>query len=111
MLLQTFSRWVVKADYVMNQNFIATVLCINKEKPALQCKGKCYLVKQLKEQQQQDQPSQSGKKIKFDTELFSVAHTSQLHVNPLFSIKHISKDPGGAIVNFPTPVFRPPSLL
>ena len=33
--------------FQLNQQFIADVLCINKEKPALQCHGKCYLKKKL----------------------------------------------------------------
>ena len=38
-------------EYVLNQDYIAEFLCINKEKPELQCNGKCHLVKQLEEQQ------------------------------------------------------------
>lgn len=35
------------ADYVVNYNYIKTVLCINKAKPQLMCNGKCYLRKEL----------------------------------------------------------------
>jgi len=37
------------ANYLINQNYIAEFLCINKDKPELECNGKCYLAKQLKE--------------------------------------------------------------
>ncbi len=38
-------------DYLVNQDFIAEFLCINKEKVELNCKGKCYLMQQLQKQQ------------------------------------------------------------
>ncbi len=37
------------ANYLINQDYIAEFLCINKDKPELECNGKCYLTKQLKE--------------------------------------------------------------
>lgn len=36
------------ANYVINQDYIAEFLCINKDKPELECNGKCYLAKELK---------------------------------------------------------------
>ncbi|MCH2192587.1 hypothetical protein [Kordia sp.] len=36
------------AYYVINQDYIADFLCINKDKPELECNGKCYLAEQLK---------------------------------------------------------------
>ncbi|PWH83578.1 hypothetical protein DIS18_03220 [Algibacter marinivivus] len=39
-------------EYVLNQDYIAEFLCINKDKPKLQCNGKCHLVKEIKKQQE-----------------------------------------------------------
>ncbi|WP_298556447.1 hypothetical protein [uncultured Algibacter sp.] len=41
-------------EYVLNQDYIADFLCINKDKPELQCNGKCHLVKEIKKQQEND---------------------------------------------------------
>lgn len=41
-------------EYALNQDYIAEFLCINKDKPKLQCNGKCHLVKELEKQQEQD---------------------------------------------------------
>jgi hypothetical protein len=42
-------------EYVANYDYIANVLCENRDKPKLQCNGKCYLAKQLeKEQKERD---------------------------------------------------------
>ena len=35
-------------EYYANYDYIATELCENKDKPYLECNGKCYLEKQLK---------------------------------------------------------------
>ncbi|TMU56463.1 hypothetical protein [Flagellimonas algicola] len=47
-------------EYVVNYNYIATVLCENKEKPQLQCNGKCYLAKQLEKSSGQDEQNPFG---------------------------------------------------
>ena len=38
-------------EYVINKDYIAEYLCVNKDKPMLNCNGKCYLAKMLKEKQ------------------------------------------------------------
>ena len=34
-------------EYVIEHDYIAEFLCINKDKPELDCEGKCYLMQQL----------------------------------------------------------------
>ena len=36
-------------EYYANYDYIANVLCENRDKPYLECNGKCYLQKQLNE--------------------------------------------------------------
>ena len=36
--------------YIYNQDYIAEFLCINKDKPEMACKGKCYLMQMLEEE-------------------------------------------------------------
>jgi len=36
-------------EYHANYDYIATVLCENRDRPYLECNGKCYLEKQLNE--------------------------------------------------------------
>jgi len=42
-------------NYALNQDYIAEFLCINKDKPELQCNGKCHLVKELEKSQKEEQ--------------------------------------------------------
>ncbi|PHR99867.1 MAG: hypothetical protein COA80_03235 [Leeuwenhoekiella sp.] len=36
-------------EYALDYEYISTVLCENKDKPKLECNGKCYLMKALAE--------------------------------------------------------------
>lgn len=44
---QLVARLGVVAWYEVNKQYVATVLCENKDKPGMKCCGKCYLRKQL----------------------------------------------------------------
>ncbi len=60
-LLHSTSRIVVHFNFWLNQEFIAQNLCENKEKPQLECNGKCHLKKELDkddERKQQDNKQQ-----------------------------------------------------
>ncbi len=41
-------------EYYANYDYIANVLCENRDKPYLECNGKCYLEKQLKKTNHSD---------------------------------------------------------
>lgn len=34
-------------DYAANYNYIVSELCENRDKPEMECNGKCYLIKEL----------------------------------------------------------------
>ena len=70
MLLQTFSSFVIQAEYLLNKSYIAAVLCENKDKPMMHCNGKCYLSKQLKKQEKQEQNAPNGIMKKMDAQPF-----------------------------------------
>src|SRR6478752_3249486 len=48
MSLQCFYKLGVITYFNLNQDYIARVLCINKERPAMACHGTCFLKKKLK---------------------------------------------------------------
>ncbi len=52
-------------SFKCNQRYIASTLCENKQKPALECDGKCYLKKQIKKQQESEDSPLSLKKVQF----------------------------------------------
>ncbi len=46
-------------DWKINQDRITEKYCENKDKPMLNCNGQCYLAKQLKELEQQENEERS----------------------------------------------------
>lgn len=64
------------ASYSFNYDYIAESLCVNKDRPEMQCHGKCHLSKQLLEQHhgetsQHQPPSTRGHDISFPVGLLS----------------------------------------
>ncbi|RZJ67624.1 MAG: hypothetical protein EOO50_04915 [Flavobacterium sp.] len=58
-------------QYVIDYDYIATVLCVNKAKPELKCNGKCHLMKELAKASDSEKPaSQNDKKGFTPIELF-----------------------------------------
>jgi len=49
-------------DYIVNYEYISTVLCENKDKPELKCCGKCHLKKELASASEGEKPINSDKK-------------------------------------------------
>lgn len=42
-------------EYQLNKDYIAKVLCVNKDRPITVCQGSCYLTKRLQQEQQKEQ--------------------------------------------------------
>lgn len=49
-------------DYIVNYEYISKELCVNKDKPALKCNGKCHLMKELAKASEDEKPLSSDKK-------------------------------------------------
>jgi len=49
-------------EYIVNYDYISKKLCINKDKPALKCNGKCHLMKQLAKVSDDEKPISNDKK-------------------------------------------------
>jgi hypothetical protein len=50
-------------EYAVNYNYIATILCENKDKPKMHCNGKCHLMKELAKASENDKPISQEKKV------------------------------------------------
>ena len=65
MISHTSKTIVTFVSFKWNQEYIATTHCENKQKPALECDGKCYLKKQIKKQQESEDSPLVSKKGQF----------------------------------------------
>ncbi len=72
-VMQALGKFIIYTDYIINKEYIANNLCVNKSKPILKCNGKCHLAKQLKKQDQKENKSSSSKeKVEIITDQVSV---------------------------------------
>ena len=71
LLLQTFSRELVVLDYQLHKERITQLFCVNKDKPRLQCNGKCHLAKKLRKASAADSkaPASGFAKVKYEAVL------------------------------------------
>lgn len=95
--------------YIVNQNYITQAFCINKNKPELECNGKCHLSKQLAKQEQQANKFPSSVKEIQETILFF--ESPVLIANPSFPTQQNSQLPPYAFsisINKSHSIFHPP---
>jgi hypothetical protein len=85
------------------------VLCINKEKPQTHCNGKCYLAKQLNQQEKQDQKTPVPKWEKFDMQLFFLPKSPDFSNEQFLVVTHYHHDDDKLTISFPRSIFHPPS--
>ena len=97
-------------EYYANYDYIATVLCENKDKPYLECNGKCYLEKQIKKNNHENHDHKSTIP-QIDFEKYPVSPLGQFsynfknikseHLTQFFGNSHISSD-------YYTSILKPP---
>lgn len=59
MTVQAFMMPIVYLDFKLRQDYIAKVLCINRDKPEMHCNGRCILMQKMKKAQQKEQSPQN----------------------------------------------------
>ena len=114
MMLPNLTKIGILIDFKINQDFIAEMLCINKEKPMSSCNGKCYLSEQLKkveEQEEKQAPTNKKERLEvlycyvkksFNFPSFANNYKSKLNLayeNELYDSSFISE------------IFHPPTLI
>ncbi len=93
-------------DYAINYDYIANVLCINKDKPALKCNGKCHLKKELKEAG--NTKEESSKSIVTSVEKYHFETIKKVCFIKVFRDSKQFYYLKNKTISFLTPVFRPP---
>jgi hypothetical protein len=82
-LAANFTRLFVFAGFELNQKYIASTLCENRDKPWLHCNGHCYLMKKIKaaEDKEKNEERQTQKNLiqqVFFTSTHKITFSSQL---------------------------------
>ena len=109
LLVQTFAKISFMAYYELNKKEITMLLCENKNKPELNCLGKCYVEKSLKKiEKGLEQKKKSIEKL---TQFPFIQHITQIKVNPIFknlSISHFTFYNSPFTSSPPIDFFHPP---
>jgi len=107
--IQTFSTYIIKADFYLNRSYIAKNLCVNRDNPQMHCNGKCYLAKRIREQENPDRQSPTSKNDRFDVAPFFVPKPFKIEYtfSDRKSLFIIMND--GSLSTFHRSIFHPPS--
>lgn len=113
-IVQVFYSLGVTVYWLANHDYIARVLCENRDKPGKHCDGKCYLRKKLAAAQQdstpagQSAPKSSKKSIEISEFLLE---TGWAGLQPAsFQQKLIPTIPGCCAIEPAARIFHPPAL-
>ncbi|OWK68821.1 hypothetical protein [Pedobacter sp. AJM] len=108
-----FSGLFVYAGYEMNRDYITSNLCINRNKPQMHCQGKCYLMRKVKEAEQ----NENNKSAKTALDQLSISFCQNTHT-PVFNAVQIPDDEEEAYPQYSycyssqyiNNIFRPPKF-
>lgn len=85
---------IITFHYFINQTEIVELFCINKEKPQLQCNGKCHLAQELKEiDVNDDELPFLPVQLSFNSELTFIIAAINVNFSTLNTIKNKNFSP------------------
>jgi hypothetical protein len=99
----------VYAGFTLNQKYIAAELCVNRDKPELNCNGKCYLMRKLKQAEQKEKAHENEKLNPVLQPAIVVESLSMSVPSFLISINKPS-EPGFSLPTRSMPIFQPPQV-
>jgi hypothetical protein len=107
---QTFDQGFFYLDYlVKKKEYLAR--CENKSRPQLQCKGKCQMMKKIREQQEREQGEAPELKLAAKAEVIAPGLRIHVPVPPTLDTRHSFLPLNtGVVVDRSTTLFHPPDL-
>ena len=75
-LIANYSTLFIYADFKINQKYIASNLCENRNKPWLHCNGHCYLMKKLRQAAKKEKAAEKESQKNLIQETISPAVTT-----------------------------------
>jgi hypothetical protein len=113
-LLQSFSKLWIIYSFQINQDYIASMLCINRDKPEKACNGQCVLMQRIMAQEEQQKRDCSAL-LKSHQEALFVAPILFFQLNQYHSFIHHAASCFAYLSSFRSGylmrVFHPPNLL
>lgn len=115
LIMLTKPLWPV-VEYVVNYDYIVNVLCENKDKPEMQCNGKCHLTKELaKEAGAEDKNPFNNKTSKTEIPQFiiseNISEFAFASETEIASLENIGYKPNLNSSLFTSKILHPPQLV
>jgi hypothetical protein len=104
------SRFFVYAGFEVNQKYIAAQLCENKARPWLNCNGRCYLMKKLKQVEQKEKKQEQEQKRSQYQEAIPAALSLNLAFNKPVQRKTYPRLPAPGVIERSLSIFQPPKI-
>ena len=104
-------------DYGLNYEYIAEVLCINTDKPELECNGKCYLTQEIQKTFLHEVTDDASvvSIIEISVDRFTIAFKNTINytvfvIDSFKKVKIYSAN-FGKIQDYIPPILQPPEFL
>ena len=69
--IQLFHSTGIFINFKINQDYITKVLCINREKPDMECNGQCHLKKEIRKSEKQQEKAPQNLQYKQQVEIIT----------------------------------------
>jgi hypothetical protein len=112
-VMQSFNKLGIILAFKINQSYIASAFCENKDKPEMHCNGRCVLAKKLKQAEQNEEKQRAENLEKANVLFF--CKLNRLEVNESsaspktsdFNIFYLKFKPS----SFTNDIFKPPQYV
>ena len=108
-LFANSSQMFVYAGFELNQNYIISALCENRDKPQLHCNGKCYLMRKLKQAEEKEKSRERENQRSFFQQAVVV---ERLAIQPymIFLMHNNSTEASFILPQYTSDIFQPPRV-
>jgi hypothetical protein len=108
--IQAFYSLSIYSVFLANRDYVAKVLCINRDRPELDCEGSCFLSKQLNEAEEKRQGDTLQGSVEMPVFLVSGFSLPEPESFSTVATKHPLTDAPPYLFVFSSEAFRPPCL-
>jgi len=107
-LTANFSQFFVYAGFELNENYIVSKLCVNRDKPQMHCNGKCYLMRKLKQAEQKEKNREQDQRMIYQLGVV----TERLSFNPFMacSVREYKPELPFRLPVYAADIFQPPRV-
>ncbi|HLU94644.1 MAG TPA: hypothetical protein VKZ54_10990, partial [Membranihabitans sp.] len=98
------------AYYELNKAYITEMFCVNKSRPALHCDGQCFLMKKLKQQDQQNEKIPASVVDSRDLQMFPIQEIKEANFEFVSALSFPEYGKSFISGTFIHDIFHPPKL-